>query len=171
MALTESASYSEAPGKLAAVPIAIGETIFDGALVGMDNSGGANTGRAINWRRIIATGVDPHIFLGVARVSEVTGIPAATGEAKTGTTAGDEEVFVDISGVVLRRITVAATTIGLLGSLGAQVFANDENTFTVLEPVPGLRDAVGWITRITVVDDDVDVQLFTPDEFRARLDV
>lgn len=158
MVLTARSGHSERPGLLASFPIAVGETIFDGALVAVAN-GTAQDGFAINWTNPTATS---HFFVGIARISEATGVDPDQGEAKTGDTLGREEVAVDISGVILKGITVAGAS---ATSIGALVYASDENTFTIT--ATGGNNAVGWITA-HVDGTTVDVKLFSAGAFRAK---
>ncbi len=160
MPLTERAGYEERPGQqLMSVPIAAAETIFDGALVEIANGGG-DSGRALNWNGDTLTG-GGQFFAGIARITELTGISLAAGESKTGDTAGVEEVSIDVSGVVLRGITVAGTS---ATSVGFPVYASDENTFSITQTPGG--NAVGLITR-HITGTTVDVQLFSFGQYMA----
>ena len=161
MVLTARAGFTEQPGnKLLSIPIAAGETIFDGALVAIAN-GGANDGRLINWDDSV-TGV-ANFFLGLARVTEAVGVIATEGEAKIGDTAGTEESAVDVTGVVIKGvIMILMLTATQLGNL---VYADDENTFTTQVTVG--TNPVGYIVRFIQAGFG-DVKLFGADAYRAH---
>ncbi len=155
MTLAARAGYSEAPGdKLIAVPITAAAVIYDGALVAI-----AAAGALVNWTN--ATGED-HFFLGLARITEQTGVSAAAGESKTGVTALTVEAAVDVSGVILKGISVTGASAANRGNL---VYASDENTFTMT--ATGGADPVGWLSRF-ITGTTADVKLFTPGEYRAH---
>lgn len=162
MVLTERSGQSERPGGLlSSFPIFPGVTIFDGALVAVSASG-ADFGTAINWRN--PTG-ESHFFMGIARINEATGVDADVGEAKTGDTRLIEEVAVDISGVILRAVSVAGAS---ATEVGASVYASDENTFTITA-TPGAQN-IGWISR-HYTGTTVDLKLLSAGAFRARFDI
>ncbi len=159
MALTARSTHSEQPGgKFVSVPITAATVIYDGALVAVAAAGGL-----INW--INSVTADTPFFLGVARITEQTGVSAAAGESKTGTTALDVEAAVDISGVILKGISVTGATAANLWDL---VYASDENTFT-MTATPG-ADPVGWLSRFVSATDS-NVHLFRPGEYRAHRQV
>ncbi len=161
MALTARAGYTEQPGnKLLSVPIAAAVTIFDGALVAIDN-GAANDGRLINWDDSVTT--TAHFFLGLARITEQVGVLAAAGEAKTGDTAGTEEAAVDVTGVVIKNLTVGGMSVET--QRGDLVFATDENTFATGATAGG--NPVGYIVRF-ISNLLGDVKLFGADAYRAH---
>lgn len=164
MALTERAGHAERPGTLMAVPVAAGVRIFDGALVAIDNSGGVNDGRLINWDDS-ATAVN-NLFLGLARVTDATGVSKGEGEAKTGDTAGSVEIDVDTSGVIIRG--VIASLILLENQTGDLIYATDENTFT--NQVTASGNAIGWVIRF-IQASLIDLKLFSADDFRAESDI
>lgn len=153
--LIGSAGYTERSGNLfVSLPVETGEEIFDGALVGID----ATTGRLINWSD--ATG-EANFFLGIAQVTDETGIAALEGEARVGDTAGVATVDVDGSGIILRGIDVPGAGPANVGDL---VFASDENTFTTTATPGG--NPVGFIERVTGIG-VADIQLFRADTARG----
>lgn len=154
MALTARANWNEAPGGIIRVPITAAATIYDGALVGIAPAGGL-----VNWAD--PTGTD-NFFMGVARITDQTGISASAGEAKTGNTALTIEAQVDISGIILLGVTVTG---GSAANRGNLVYASDENTLTTT--ATGSGQPVGWISR-HITSTTCDVKLFTPGEARAH---
>lgn len=161
MVLVARAANVEAPGnRLLSVPIAAGVTIFDGALVAVAN-GGANDGRLINWDDTVTAVAN--FFLGLARVTETTGIPATEGEAKTGDTLGAEESGVDVSGVIIKSETITGLTAAT--QLGDLVFASDENTFDMAATAGG--NPIGYIVRFVRALFG-DIKLFSADAYRAH---
>ncbi len=155
MALTARSGHAEAPGdRFISIPITAATVIYDGALVAIAAAGGL-----VNWTN--TTGEDP-FFMGVARITEATGVSAASGEAKTGNTALTVEAAVDVSGVILKNIAVTGSSAANLGNL---VYASDENTFTTT--ATGGADPVGWLSRF-ITSSTGDVKLFTPGEYRAH---
>ena len=155
MALTARSGHAEAPGnQLVAIPITAATVIYDGALVAIAAAGGL-----VNWTN--TTGEDP-FFMGVARITTAQGVSAAAGEAKTGNTALTIEAPVDISGVILKNVTVTGSSAANLGNL---VYASDENTFTMT--ATGGADPIGWLSRF-ITTTTGDVKLFTPGEYRAH---
>lgn len=165
MALTERAGYTERPGKMISVPIASGERIFDGALVAIDNSQGSNQGRLINWDDTGTPGLD-HFFLGIARITDATGVGPAAGESKVGDTAGNVFADVDTSGVIIKNVVIIGAT--LESTRGQLVYADDENTFTTIATTSG--NPVGWIVRF-IQSLLGDVKLFEVDSYRAHRDI
>lgn len=159
MALTARSTHAEQQGgKQIAVPITAATRIYDGALVAI-----AAAGALENWSGDTATSGNTSFFLGVARITEQTGVSAAAGESKVGTTALDVEAAVDISGIILKGVTVAGSSASQVGN---RVYASDENTFTVTA-TPGAA-AIGWVSRF-VTGTTCDVHLFTPGEYRAHI--
>ncbi len=159
MALTERSGHRENPGNsLVSVPITAAEVIFDGALVAI-----AAAGALENWAGDTVTAGNTSFFLGLARITEQTGVSAAAGESKIGTTALNVEAAVDISGVILKSVSVAGASDANVGNL---VFATDENTLT-MTPTPG-GAPIGWLTKF-FTDTTANVKLFTPGEYRAHV--
>jgi len=70
---------------------------------------------------------------------------------------------VDISGVILHRISVAGSSDANVGDL---VYATDENTYTMTATTG--NGAVGWLSRFDA-GTTADVKLFTPGEYRAHV--
>ncbi len=163
MALSARANYVEGPdGKTVSIPVEAGTVIYDGALVGIE-IGGSTDGRAQIWAD--ATTATTIMFLGIARVTDQIGTPYGSTDGTdsvTGTTAGDIEVRVDISGVALKGIAVLNTT--ALTHVGNLVYATDDNTFDVT--APGGSTPIGWVIR-WIVSTTCDVQLFSAGEARA----
>lgn len=159
MALSARSTHREKPGTpLVSVPITVAGVIYDGALVAIAAGGGLE-----NWAGDLVTTGNTSFFLGVARISEQTGVSAAAGESKTGSTALDVDVAVDISGVILEQVDVASSSDANVGNL---VYATDENTLTMTATAGGA--AIGWLTKFftgTVAN----VKLFTPGEYRAHI--
>ncbi len=161
MALTARSTHREKPGgPLVSVPITAAAVIYDGALVAI-----AAAGALENWSGDTATSGNTSFFLGIARITEQTGISNATGEAKTGTTALDVEAAVDISGVILEQVSVASASAANVGNL---VYATDENTLTTVA-TPGAA-AIGWLVKF-FTGTTANVKLFKPGEYRAKLDI
>lgn len=159
MALTARSTHREKPGiPLISVPITAAGVIYDGALVAIAAGGGLE-----NWAGDLVTAGNTSFFLGVARITEQTGVSAAAGESKTGTTALDVDVAVDISGVILEQVSVATSSDANVGNL---VYASDENTLT-MEVTPG-STAIGWLTKF-FSGTNANVKLFTPGEYRAHI--
>ena len=156
MALTASAAWDVAPGNhLVSLPIQAAEVIYDGALVDVAAGGGL-----INHDDSVTA--TTNFFMGVAQVTDQTGISAAAGESKTGNTALSVFCAVDISGIILQGAAVTSSSDANVGNL---VYATDENTLTMSATAGG--QAVGWLVRsesATVGD----VKLFTPGEARAQ---
>ena len=123
MALTARSTHDEQPGnRLVSIPIVAAERIFDGALVAI-----AAGGALENWAGDLVTAGNTSFFQGVARITEQTGVSAQAGESKLGTTALDVEAAVDVSGVILKGISVVGAS---AANVGNRVFASNENTFT-----------------------------------------
>lgn len=159
MALTERSTHREKPGNsLMSFPIVAAEVIFDGALVAIAAGGGLQ-----NWAGDAVTAGNDSFFLGLARITEQTGVSAAAGESKTGTTALDVEAAVDTSGVILEQVSVAGASDANVGNL---VFATDENTLT-MTPTPG-GAAIGWLGKF-FSGTTANVKLFNPQEYRAHI--
>lgn len=159
MALTERSTHREKPGqKIISVPITVAEVIFDGALVAIAAGGGLQ-----NWAGDAVTSGNTSFFLGVARITEQTGVSAATGEAKTGTTALDVEAAVDISGLILEQVSVAGASDANVGNL---VYATDENTLTMTATPGGA--AIGWLTKF-FTGTTANVQLFSAEGYRTHI--
>ena len=166
MALTARADWKESPGHLVEMQIAGGVTIYDGALVGLaTTASAASQGSVTEW---LGTNEDLK-FLGIARITPTSA--DSTGDSVTGVTATAiasvglaTTIGVDISGVTLQNITLAAS--GSLTThiqIGSLVFGTDENTITTVADVAG---AIGWITKVYTAG-IVDVKLFTPGEHLA----
>lgn len=159
MALTARSTHREKPGrKFISVPITAATVIFDGALVAI-----AAAGSLENWAGDAVTAGNTSFFLGVARITEQTGVSLAAGESKTGSTALDVEAAVDISGVILEQVSVASSSDANIGNL---VYATDENTLT-MTATPGAA-AIGWLTKF-FSGTNANVHLFTPGEYRAHI--
>jgi len=158
MALTGRSGHREKPGgPLISVPITAAAVIYDGALVAIHADGAL-----VNWGDLVTSG-NTTFFLGVARISEATGVSAAAGEAKTGTTALDVDAAVDISGVILEQVTVVAASAANVGNLA---YASDENTLTMTATAGSA--AIGWMTKF-FSGTTANVKLFTPGEYRAHI--
>lgn len=128
MALTAAARYKIAEGqRTARFVVKPGETIYHGALVGLQ-VGGADDGEVVNWTDAVTAATI--VFLGVAMVhgQEADASNANSQESVTGNTAGTVSVEVDISGVILQD--VAITGHANVTDVGDLVYASDENTFT-----------------------------------------
>lgn len=159
MALTARSTHREKPGiPLISVPITAAGVIYDGALVAIAAGGGLE-----NWAGDLVTAGNTSFFLGVARITEQTGVSAAAGESKTGTTALDVDAAVDISGVILEQVPVATSSDANVGNL---VYATDENTLQ-MGATPGAA-AIGWLTKF-FSGTNANVKLFTPGEYRAHI--
>jgi len=159
MALTARSTHREKPGgQTLSVPITAATVIYDGALVAI-----AAAGALENWAGDTVTAGNTSFLLGIARITEQTGVAVAAGESKTGSTALDVEAAVDISGVILEQVAVAGSADAEVGNL---VYATDENTFTVTA-TPGAA-AVGWLTKFHSGTSS-NVALFTPGEYRAHI--
>lgn len=159
MALTARSTHREKPGTpLVSVPIVAATVIYDGALVAIAAGGGLE-----NWAGDAVTAGNTSFFLGVARITEQTGVSAADGEAKTGSTALDVDAAVDITGVILEQITVTGASDANVGNL---VYASDENTFTTTATAGAA--AIGWMTKF-FSGSIANVKLFTPGEYRAHI--
>ncbi len=158
MVLTARAVYTEEPGgRLEHYPVASGTRIYDGALVAVFDSG-ADIARCGNWTDPSGTN---HHFLGIARVTAETGVSVAGGESVVGDSAGTQLVTVDVSGVVLRGVTVTDST---ATRVGAVVYASDENTFAVVATAGA--NPIGRIIRF-ITGTTCDIKLFSADQFRA----
>lgn len=154
--LTERAGFQERPGNLfLSQPVAAGEFIFDGALVAIDPT----TGRIINWRDATA---QANFFLGIAEVTDETGIAAFNGEAVLGNAGGTQVVDIRASGTIIVEIPVAGAAVGDVGNL---VFASDENTFSTIATPGG--NPVGSIARVENAG-VADIKLFSADDYRAH---
>lgn len=153
--LAESAAYDERSGNFFTTqPIAAGEEIFDGALVAFESA----TGRVINWQDPTSS---TDLFLGLARITDETGIAAAGGEARIGNSAGSRLVDIFGSGSILRSIAVLGA---VAASLGDQVYSADENTFS-MTPTPG-GNAIGHVVRVHA-SGIADVKIFSTDDWRG----
>ncbi len=159
MALIGRAAWDEKRGmRLIAVPIVAATRIYDGALVAI-----AAGGALENWAGDTVTAGNTSFFLGVARITQQTGVLAADGESKLGTTALDVEAAVDISGINLIGVTITGASAANVGNL---VYASDENTFTFTATPGGA--AIGWCSRFVSATNS-DLVLFTPGEYRAHI--
>lgn len=160
MALTARAVYTEEPGgRLEYYPVANGVRIFDGALVAViADSGSSAKGQAVNWSSL--TGVTTRAFRGIARVTAETGVSANAGESVVGDSAGNQMVSVDVSGVVLRNITLTGADV----VVGKPVYASDENTFT-LDETAGLIPIGHVIRRRSATVGDI--KLMSAAEWKA----
>ncbi len=159
MALTARSTHAEQPGgRLISVPIVAAGIIYDGALVAI-----AAGGALQNWAGDLVTAGNTSFLLGIARITEQTGVSAAAGESKTGTTALDVEAAVDISGLILKGVPIASNSAANVGNL---VYASDENTFTTVATPGGA--AIGWVTRF-LTSTTGDLRIFTPGEYRAHI--
>jgi len=163
--LTARADWKESPGNIVEMQVEPDEVIFDGALVGVNGdatSSGANQTMVKKW-----DASEPElVFLGIARIhytsandtgDSVTGAAATLSTATSATTIG-----VDVSGVVLRQVSLGAalTTTDQLGELA---YGTDDNVIT---PTANSAGAIGIITKIYSAS-IADVKLFTPGEYRA----
>jgi len=161
--LTARADWKESPGNIVEMQVEPDEVIFDGALVGVNSdSTTSNQTMVKKW-----DADEPElVFLGIARIhytsandtgDSVTGAAATLSTATSATTIG-----VDVSGVVLRQVSLAVdlTTTDQLGEL---VYGTDDNVIT---PTANSAGAIGIITKIYSAS-IVDVKLFTPGEYRA----
>lgn len=165
MALTARADWKISPGNVIECQVAAGVTIYDGALVGAAATASATSQTLVtNWDQD-----DEDLqFLGVARIHHTSA--SATGDSVTGVTHGLASapqlttIGIDVSGVVLREVTLSAGTLTSETQIGQLVYAIDENTFTtVIGTTAANQRAQGFITKIhssTVVD----IKLFTPGE-------
>lgn len=159
MALTARSTHREKPGTpLVSVPITAAGVIYDGALVAIAAGGGLE-----NWAGDAVTAGNTSFFLGVARITEQTGVSASAGESKTGSTALDVDAAVDISGVILEQVSVANSSDANVGNL---VYATDENTLDMTATPGGA--AIGWLTKF-FTGMTSNVKLFTPGEYRAHI--
>ena len=160
--LTARADWKESPGHLVELQIAAGEVIFDGSLVGVATTASAGSQALVT--RWLGTNNNLK-FLGVARIHQTSA--SATGDSVTGETHATlasapllTTIGVDVSGVILREVTLATGSLTTNIQLGSLVFAPDDNLITTTADVAG---PIGWITKVHAAG-VVDVKLFTPGE-------
>jgi hypothetical protein len=168
MALTAPVTYNHRGGNLVGTNSYIvrnNETIFAGALVGLD----PNSGALCNWSSA-SSGANIR-FKGIACPVAAPNIPGQTTVgAVIGNTSANPvpECPVDESGVILEGIAVTGalpvTPGQTTGHPGVPVFATDNNTFTV--STTSNVGAVGELIRCTAAAIG-DVRLFTPQEYLA----
>ena len=145
MALSDHKIYETAGRDVMSFVITSGTVVYDGALVGINET----TGKVVLWTDNSSAVVT---FLGV------------TEKGGTGNAGATVEASVNTSGITLKRITVGGTpTISDITCVGDLCYATDDNTFTRNAAAEG---PVGIITR-WYSSTTVDVTLFTPSEFRA----
>jgi len=153
MALSAEQRYEQRDRGRNAYIVKTSEVIYPGALVGVD----PNSGYLQAWDSDSAA----IRFLGLAEPRLVPTTLGVTPSSVTGNTAATEppETDVNESGVILESIAVtsAAQT-----SVGAPVYASDDNTFTV--SATSNVGAIGRLVRF-VSASDCDVELFTPAEY------
>lgn len=148
MALTAPVFYSmreRNPFAVNSYIVQNGETIYHGALVGVETVG-VTTGRLVNWN---SSSGDLR-FKGIA-------IPNA---ASVVGTSGTVRCPVNEGGPVLESVAVTGAT--AQQNVGDSVYASDENTFT--RTATANVGAIGEITRY-ISGTTCDVQLYTPQEY------
>lgn len=156
MALTDRAGWKEAPPGLEEYQVASTDTIYDGALVGVQIGSSMTTLR--NW-----SDAEGQEFVGVARVTQKgqDNVTAVTGTAITGVASVGvaNTIGVDTRGVKLLEVTL--TGVSTYTQVGALVYGVDENTFSIAG-----TQAIGYVTKIHAAQ-SVDVQLFSAGEARG----
>lgn len=140
MALTAAAKTRSRGRDKQAFIVVSGQTIYAGALVGVDTADGFLK----NWADVATLQ-----FKGVAESQDTVG-------------DGTEEARVDIGGKILERVSVTGAT--GQGDVGELVYASDENTFDL--SATANTKAVGVAVRYHT-GTKMDVMLFTPGEYRG----
>lgn len=144
-ALTDNIIYETADRDSKSFVIASGVVVYDGALVGINQT----TGKLILWSDNSSAVVD---FYGIAQ------------KGGTGNAGGTVEASVHCGGPTLKRVTVGGIpTISDITCVSDLVYATNDATFTRNAAAEG---PIGVITR-WYSSTTVDVTLFTPWEFRA----
>ena len=167
MALTAAVRYSNRAGNGLAgqnsYVVEGGQTIYHGALVGID----PNNGYLQNWSSASAGILR---FRGLAMplgATNVAGQTVANAVVGSPSSTPQPECPVNESGLILEGVTVAGAlvpgTVGTKG-VGTPVYATDENTFTTT--ATSNVGAIGEIVRCTTAG-VADVRLFTPAEYLA----
>lgn len=158
MTLARAQRYSmrqRNPEMINSYPVKNGQTIYYGALVGLDTVG-ISTGRLANW----TDDSGMRRFCGIA-------IPRGTRDLPdyiTGNSGGTIVCEVYEGGPTLENVAVAGLT-SLNTQLGDPVYASDENTFT-MSATPNVG-AVGRLARY-ITTGYGDVQLFSALEYAAN---
>lgn len=156
MTLAASAGWTEAPGGTSyRFVVGVGETVYDGALVGALPATGSS-GIVSNFGDLT-----DEVFVGVARVTADTAdTQNATDEFVTGDTVGSVSVTVDMSGPVFKGVAVVGT--GTFTDQLELVYATSEHEFTVV----GGQTPVGFVLR-HVSGTTCDIQLFSAEGSRT----
>jgi hypothetical protein len=105
------------------------------------------------------------VFVGIAIAGDDSG---STDHTWLGDTSGDPDpdprVTVDTSGAILRSLSIGGTI--TQASVGALVYSADSDTASLTTNSSGRTNALGTVWNFRSAT-DVDVRLFTPDEFLA----
>ena len=158
MALTAIARYRQRTPGLGSYTVKNGITIYAGALVGID----PNSGYLQNWNEDSAA----IRFVGLADPRLVPTTLGVTPDSVLGDTSATDppKCEVNESGPILEEVAVAGA---VQSSVGAPVYASDENTLTM-----SATSNVGAIGRLAAFRSasDCDVQLFTPNDYMGVQD-
>lgn len=135
------------------VPMATGETLYEGMLVGLEGGYGNHWADGAN-----------DVFAGIA----LRGDDRLNDGVLTGNTSDSPvpEVTIDISGVTLMRLASVGDT-PTQAKVGDLIYCGTSNTNDMTLDSSGRTHPIGWMSRFRTAT-DVDVTLFTPSQMLAQ---